>query len=1059
MLSVASIKSASGAASYFAKDDYYTAEHSSEATLWGGVGAAEIGLKGEVTKEAFEKILNGELPSGEKVGQVQNRQHGVDLTFSMPKSASILAYVTGDTRILAAHMNAVKTTMAWVEKTFAEGRTYDRSKAGDAVRTGNLVYAMFQHDTSRALDPQGHIHVLVANMTKMANGAWQALHNGQLWKNNTTIGSAYHANYRAELAKIGFETTIPGKHGMFEISGVPKKVIETFSQRSTDIRAKAAELGITNPKALDRITTNTRDAKLNVEDRDALREAWRARAADLGFDGKALVEAAKARASGAALDSKPGTLERIRETLASIREILGAAFRPNDPLVTSGSERLRTSLVRLNSQHDVASERLRISPVELRAQHAVASAIRIHAQREAAFSIPDVVKTALDRDLKGVTPEHVDRRISELIRGGQLIPGKQDRIDGVVTHVTTPEALATERGILAEIERGRGQGRVIVSPSNVIERLHAASGDKVLNTGQMAAAVMALTSTDRIVAVQGVSGAGKSTMLSSVARNVEQEGGKIIGLALMKATADRLGAEAGIESRTVSSFVHSYARHALAGTGAGYDGARNELAGTTIVLDEASMVGSDQMKHLVGIANALGVDRFLMVGDRQQIAAVDAGKAFSLAQAGGITMARMDENLRQRTEQLRTVAALSNRGAVREAMAVLGNKVVARPDHARAAADYWLKLPQEEREKAAVLSSGRVARAKINVLIQEGLSAEGTLKGDPLPVGVLDKVNITREELRYPQAYQAKFPAQLVVDLRFPIRELGLPRGTFDVIGVTDKGHVQVQIGNKVKTFDPQKLSPLDKTDAMQLAQREEIKLHEGDKIRWTQNDKDRGLNNNDIARVVSVDPSGIKVEAIDGRIHELKAGDPMMERINLAYALNANAAQGISIEKDVLAMSYKEINLSNQRLFNVLVTRARDDLILFTDNRDKLTQAIERNEGNKTSALETTGELSIDPGRGSISDNGASPGATGSQPGMDSSGSFNPSLPPELDRGPEKLGGEKAGSAASPAMNSTTTAPDFKNDPTLSAASLRIGVEPPAIELPFPEKDIGLEL
>ena len=49
MLSVASIKSASGAASYFAKDDYYTAEHSSEATLWGGVGAAEIGLKGEVT--------------------------------------------------------------------------------------------------------------------------------------------------------------------------------------------------------------------------------------------------------------------------------------------------------------------------------------------------------------------------------------------------------------------------------------------------------------------------------------------------------------------------------------------------------------------------------------------------------------------------------------------------------------------------------------------------------------------------------------------------------------------------------------------------------------------------------------------------------------------------------------------------------------------------------------------------------------------------------------------------------------------------------------------------
>jgi len=71
---------------------------------------------------------------------------------------------------------------------------------------------------------------------------------------------------------------------------------------------------------------------------------------------------------------------------------------------------------------------------------------------------------------------------------------------------------------------------MIVSADTVIERINAASGDKELNAGQMAAATMALTSADRIVAVQGVSGAGKSTMLASVARNVEQEGGKVVGL-------------------------------------------------------------------------------------------------------------------------------------------------------------------------------------------------------------------------------------------------------------------------------------------------------------------------------------------------------------------------------------------------------------------------------------------------------------------------------------------------------------------------------------------------
>ena len=52
-------------------------------------------------------------------------------------------------------------------------------------------------------------------------------------------------------------------------------------------------VGVTSAEALRKVTNNTRDAKLNVEDRDALRQEWRDRAAALGFDGKALVDAAR----------------------------------------------------------------------------------------------------------------------------------------------------------------------------------------------------------------------------------------------------------------------------------------------------------------------------------------------------------------------------------------------------------------------------------------------------------------------------------------------------------------------------------------------------------------------------------------------------------------------------------------------------------------------------------------------------------------------------------------------------------------------------------------------
>jgi conjugative relaxase-like TrwC/TraI family protein len=108
--------------------------------------------------------------------------------------------------------------MGWVEKTFAEGRTYVDNPKGDPLRTGHLTYALFQHDTSRKLDPQAHIHVVVANLTKVA-GNWQALFNDELWKNNSLIGSVYHAALRTMVEDLGYQTRQTGKHGQFEIEG------------------------------------------------------------------------------------------------------------------------------------------------------------------------------------------------------------------------------------------------------------------------------------------------------------------------------------------------------------------------------------------------------------------------------------------------------------------------------------------------------------------------------------------------------------------------------------------------------------------------------------------------------------------------------------------------------------------------------------------------------------------------------------------------------------------------------------------------------------------------
>ncbi len=139
---------------------------------------------------------------------------------------------------------------------------------------------------------------------------------------------------------------------------------------------------------------------------------------------------------------------------------------------------------------------------------------------------------------------------------------------------------------------------------------------------------------------------------------------------------------------------------------------------------------------------------------------------------------------------------------------------------------------------------------------------------------------------------------------------------------------------------------------------------------------------------------------------------------LGLAYALNMHMAQGVTTDKAIAVMSGSESNLSNQRLFNVTVTRVRDDLTLHTDNKDRLISAIERNEGNKTSALETVGRLEIDAPR----DSAAGKGRTDK--------TFNPEVPADL----------------------------LKSD-SMDLSKLRVAVEPRVPDKPFPQKDISLEI
>ena len=935
MLSVANVRTAGGAANYFAADNYYTRADADRSGEWLGKGAQKLGLEGQVEARQFEAVLKGLLPDGSRVGS-DNRVHraGTDLTFSMPKSWSLLALVGGDKRILDAYAAAVRETLAWAEKNLAETRMEVRGRER-VVSTGNLVIGLFQHDTNRNQEPNAHLHAVVANVTQGPDGKWRALRNDKLWEHNTLLNAMTMARFRLSVEKLGYEVGEFGKHGNFEAVGVPKPIRDAFSSRRAEILEAVARMDHRGPAVNDAATLMTRADKPRVEDREALARDWRGAAATLGFDPASVIARANARAVKD-LGAVPGfaptvraLVDRGRALAASFAKRLG--LREGDPLIPANL-RNRT-------------------PEQIAGVHAVASAIRHLGEREAAFSRPDIYRTALDFALPAPMSE-IERRVDQLLKQGHLLMGKGADRD----LVTTRDAIGLEQRIIAGVESGRGVAPAIVAAEVAGERLQALSQLRygmTLNAGQEGAGHLLLGSHNRIVAIQGIAGAGKSTVLKPVADILREEGRSVLGLAVQNTLVQMLERETGIPSMTVSRFLRRH-RDILEGADpVRLAEARAAFRGTVVLLDEASMVGNADKEKLVRLANLLELDRFASIGDRKQLGAVDAGKPFDVMQQAGVETAVMNINVRAREKALRSAQYAAQGGKIDETLRHLGQNVVEVPGSAAIeAAAAWLSLSPDEREKTSIYASGRALRAQVNDAVQTGLRANGELGSASLRLDTLSRVNVTREELRYPRTYAPG----MVVEVDRRQRGQRLLKGKYRVVE-TDAARERVTLENERGRrfeFRPGQLRPQGDQDPLRLFEVRPLDLHAGDRIRWTETDHQRGLLNADQARVVSIDERRVTVKTSLGTEHKLSRDDPMLERLDLAYALNAHMAQGLTSDRGIAVMDSRERNLSNQQTFLVTITRLRDGLTLFVDNAARLEAAVDRNPGMKRSALET---------------------------------------------------------------------------------------------------------
>lgn len=536
-------------------------------------------------------------------------------------------------------------------------------------------------------------------------------------------------------------------------------------------------------------------------------------------------------------------------------------------------------------------------------------------ERQSVITEAEIMREALQQGVGKIVQADIAKELTRRVKEGLLVQA-QDRF-------TTPEAMEREKRTLSVERQGRGKSPALMDSESVTREIQ----NRGLNFGQQQAAALILTSPNQIVGVQGLAGTGKTFMLETVRELGEGSGYKFLGLAPSTGAAREL-AKSGIISGTIAKFEASQGR--------------SLDDKTVLVVDEAGMVSSKQMEAILRLAKR-SQSKVLLVGDTQQLKAVEAGNPFAQLQAHGMATAGMGQIQRQRNPELRKAVELAAEGNVRESVALLQKSVVeikeSEKRFSRIATDY-ASLSDEDRKTTLVVSGTNKARAAINQQVRVNLG----LAGKGIAVTVLEKKDLTRPQIKDLRNYS---PGD-IIEPEKNYRSMGLKKGqqatvksirpTYVVLQKQDGGMIHWEPGRKCKVS-------VYHSKVAELSQR--------DLVRITKNDHSTGLANGDRATVVGVDKNKVlNLQRDDGKVFRLDGSGPL--HLDHGYCSTVHSAQGKTCERVLIEADTKSLTSAKDN-FYVAISRARTEAFIYTNDRERLPEAMSR-ENTKEAALDVSG-------------------------------------------------------------------------------------------------------
>lgn len=469
---------------------------------WHGQLAGVLGLTGEVSSQAFDRLAEGQHPATAEqlirhrdtiktqAGEELGHRAGWDLTFNAPKTVSLTALVGGDERVRRAHQIAVRAALDTTEK-------YVQARMGGnnaSETTGKWIAATFEHDTARPVDgypaPHLHTHVIVFNMTEDATGQARSLQPYELFRIQSMATAIYQNKLEAQLRELGYAIERGTNHAP-DIKGYTKEYLDAESLRTAEIRRQMEERGLTGRAAENEIKHQYRESKLQLTP-EQLRALHQEHASEFGNQPRHVIEQAS-----------QAKTRRIQSEKASARAAAAVTFARN-----------------------------RLS------------------ERSSVFEHFEVIRDALRHVQGKVGLPEIEAELTKQNTEGHFIEVRHIRPNAPMFRYTTPELIETERQTIEVVLAGRNS----VAPIAALNEHQIEARFPSLNDDQRRLVLDVLASTSQVVGVQGNAGTGKTTALKAVAMVAEHSGFRVTGLGPTSRAAKELK-QAGIHAETLQAFL------------------------------------------------------------------------------------------------------------------------------------------------------------------------------------------------------------------------------------------------------------------------------------------------------------------------------------------------------------------------------------------------------------------------------------------------------------------------------------------------------------------------